>query len=574
MIETVPSGTILHGRYRIEHVLGSGGFGHVYLGIDLTTNQQYALKEYLVSGASGEEQLKHEAAVLRQLHHPNIPAFRDAFIERGRYYIVINYIEGKDLTELLRVARQRNETIPISQVMGWILSICDAVLFLHSQHPPIIHRDIKPDNIRITSEGTAMLVDLGNAKAAIDGARTLLFIRHQGTPGYAPPEQYPGGSGTDIRSDVYALGGTLYFSLTGQEPPSVSTRNQALQKGLSDLPTLQERLANNPPADNSGADAIRDFKLGVTKPGKPAPRHSRHVAQLGTLPPDLLNRLNRIIQKAMAIRPKDRYQSTADFARDLKKAANALPAPPTPTPPPRPFDPNSTQPDLSMIYEALQAAKGNANQITVDTPPSPVSAPSVNSCPRCRAPLAPQASFCPRCGTPLINASTVNTPKTPTNLADVSAKQTVIVKQPAPFISDIARSHPSPSGPSRKPASPNIRPEMSSGRNAVPTTNQTPSLPRGISNMSKGSLAGTGQTQIPSSGPHIEPKVIIFTIVVIVVLLVAVVLLVISQGPHDHIKNLHGSIPWFGLKVQVLLHERNVSFGLTSTAPFATARIR
>ena len=84
--------------------------------------------------------------------------------------------------------------------MEWLLSICDAVAFLHSQKPPIIHRDIKPDNIRITPSGTAMLVDLGNAKTAADGARTLFFIRHQGTPGYAPLEQYPGGTGTDERS--------------------------------------------------------------------------------------------------------------------------------------------------------------------------------------------------------------------------------------------------------------------------------------------------------------------------------------------------------------------------------------
>ncbi|QBD83188.1 serine/threonine protein kinase [Ktedonosporobacter rubrisoli] len=187
MIETVPSGTVLHGRYRIERVLGSGGFGHVYLAVDLMTSQQYAVKEYLVTGASGQEQLKHEATVLSQLHNPHLPAFQDAFMERGRYYVVLNYIEGHDLTDLIRHARQRNDTVPIPRIMEWILAICDAVLFLHSQRPPVIHRDIKPDNIRITSNGTAILVDLGNAKAAADGARTLFFIRHQGTPGYAPP---------------------------------------------------------------------------------------------------------------------------------------------------------------------------------------------------------------------------------------------------------------------------------------------------------------------------------------------------------------------------------------------------
>src|SRR5215813_8997947 len=286
MIETVPSGTVLHRRYRIERVLGSGGFGHVYLAIDLVNNQQHAVKEYLVTGNSGQEQLQHEASVLCHLNHPNLPAFQDAFTEHGRYYIVLNYIEGNDLTDLIRLAHQQNEVVPIAKIITWLLAICDAVMFLHKQQPIVIHRDIKPDNIRITPSGKAILVDMGNAKAAADGARTLFFIRHQGTPGYAPPEQYPGGSGTDARSDIYALGGTLYFALTGQEQPSVSTRNQYVQQHQPDLPSLQTRLAENPPENNPEANALRQFRLGVTKPGKPAPRHSHHLEQLGTLPPE------------------------------------------------------------------------------------------------------------------------------------------------------------------------------------------------------------------------------------------------------------------------------------------------
>src|SRR5438132_4667346 len=332
MMETLPSGTVLHGCYRIERVLGSGGFGHVYLSIDLQTNQQYAIKEYLVAGASGKAQLEHEARVLSQLRHPSLPAFQAAFDERGRYYVVLGYIEGSDLTDCIRVVRQRNEIVPLERILNWLISICEAVTFLHNQHPPIIHRDIKPDNIRITSNGTAILVDLGNAKASADGARTLFFIRHQGTPGYAPLEQYPGGSGTDTRSDVYALGGTLYFALTTHEPPSVSTRNQSIQQGLPDLPSLQEQLLHNPPETSLVPGTTRQFRLGVTKPAKPAPRHSRHLAQLGTLPPELLARLNAIIKQAMAMKPKDRYQSVADMSNDLKLVLAALPSstqPPT-----------------------------------------------------------------------------------------------------------------------------------------------------------------------------------------------------------------------------------------------------
>src|SRR5437588_9600674 len=119
MMETVPSGTVLHGHYRIERVLGSGGFGHVYLALDLRTNQQFAIKEYFVTGSSGQAQHQHEAKVLSPLHHPNLPAFQEAFNERGHYFVVLSYIEGNDLTDLIRVARQRNEPIPLPKVLGW-----------------------------------------------------------------------------------------------------------------------------------------------------------------------------------------------------------------------------------------------------------------------------------------------------------------------------------------------------------------------------------------------------------------------------------------------------------------------
>lgn len=444
-METLPSGTILHGRYRIERALGSGGFGHVYLSVDLQTNTQYAIKEYLVTGASGKAQLEHEAQVLSQLHHPNLPAFLSAFDERGHYYVVLGYIEGNDLTDYVRVVRQKNEIIPLARLMEWLLSICDAVSFLHSQRPPIIHRDIKPDNIRITPSGTAILVDLGNAKTAADGARTLFFIRHQGTPGYAPLEQYPGGTGTDERSDVYALGGTLYFALTAHEPPSVSARNQSLQQKQPDLPSLQDRLAQNPPEN---AQEPRQFRLGVSKPSKPVPRHSRHLAQLGTLPPELLRKLDGVIRRAMAMRPKERYQSVVEFSNDLRSILKALPASTTPaTSGNRPLDPHSTQPDLPMLYEAMQNAKAtqqasNQNQTPQQTPgqnPAAQQTPGQNlaaqqtpgqsqmaqqtptasgqavlRCPRCGAELPRPAPFCPRCGNSISTPPQPGSPQGPT----------------------------------------------------------------------------------------------------------------------------------------------------------------
>lgn len=560
MLESVPSGTILNGRYRVERALGSGGFGHVYLATELATGQQYAVKEYLVTGPGGQEQLKHEANVLSQLHHPNLPAFHDAFNERGRYYVVLNYIEGNDLTDIIRTANRRGEAVPLLRIMEWILAICDAVDFLHSQRPSVIHRDIKPDNIRIMPDGTAILVDLGNAKAA-DGARTLFFIRHQGTPGYAPQEQYPGGSGTDVRSDVYALGGTLFFALTAHEPPSVSARNQAIQQGQPDLPSLQDQLAKNPPETNAQADPARQFRLGVTKPGKPTPRHSRHLAQLGTLPPELLKQLNRIIQKAMAMKPKDRYQSVAELANDLKKVIGALP---TPTPPTssRQLDPHSTQPDLPMLYEAMQAAKGKTDTgiPDIDTTPIPSSTSEqlTNHCPRCNAPLVPQASFCPRCGTRLSDTSSKKPSNFSTNMnASSAVDQTRKVKpeaassrsirqpghkpQPLPYMApapSTQRPAPSSASSARGMAQALTQPPASFSQNGSGTGNVSPPLK--VSNL-----------PTPPSGFKVRPILLIILTVILLLLLILMIALLSLSGHRVGHSDIQIGFHWYILSTQV-----------------------
>src|SRR6266568_714322 len=580
MMETVPSGTILHRRYRIERVLGSGGFGHVYLALDLNTNQQYALKEYFVTGSSGQAQLQHEAKVLSQLHHPNLPAFHEAFNERGHYFVVLSYIEGNDLTDLIRVARRSNEPIPLARVMGWILSVCDAVQFLHSQQPVVIHRDIKPDNIRIMPDGTAILVDLGNAKATADGARTLFFIRHQGTPGYAPQEQYPGGTGTDVRSDVYALGATLYFALTSHEPPSVSTRNQSIQQGLPDLPSLQEQLANNPPPESAEANAARQFRLGVTKPSKPAPRHIRHLAQLSKLPPELLDQLNRIINRAMAMKQKDRYPSIAEFGNDLRKVVAALPAQISSTPPPaRPSDPNSTQPDLPLLYEAVQAAKANADQSSSTAVPDQPTQPM--TCPRCGTALVQQATFCPGCGSALNSQFKGNTPE-PGNIHkassqnkpsahDFSLDQTMVIKPQAKVQTQAQVQTSTPTIPKPKPefypstkTPPGVNmvpsPSMKQRQNTSTTGN-----PPQVSSVRPGT---SGNPPARTTCFTIRPRTIIILAVVLVILIVILLVLLFIIRNHTN-QALHNMNP--GFVTQVMHHERTFSFsGVAFTTPVAT----
>jgi len=615
VMETLPPGTVLSGRYRIERVLGSGGFGHVYLAVDLRTNQQYAIKEYLVAGASGKAQLEHEARVLSQLHHPNLPAFQDAFDERGRYYIVLSYIEGSDLTDFIRRVRQRNEVVPLVRIMTWIISICDAVTFLHGQSTPWIHRDIKPDNIRITLDGTAILVDLGNAKAAADGSRTLFFIRHQGTPGYAPLEQYPGGSGTDKRSDVYALGGTLYFALTTQEPPSVSTRNQSIQQGLPDLPSLQEQLANNPPETGPEHGAARQFRLGVTKPAKPAPRHSKHLAQLGTLPPELLEHLNAIITQAMAMKPKDRYQSVADMSNDLKLVMAALPSltQPSTTGSPRPVDPHSTQPDLPLLFESLQHAQSTADQASRDTsatsttPPSQLSAAPTSTirCPQCNAEIRQQASFCPQCGSPIANISEKNTTSTPPSattappftvpntlnptqennkaMPGASAEPTLVVRPNFP------PSTPIPTGIAQQapPVSPTLLPPATA-QNKVqsqsklpapdrifspapqmvppkPFTQSSISAPMGMPQSKQASSAASNMPPANIVASNETRKILYFVVIVlIVVLLIVAIIFLMKANARDHSS---GSDQHYAVVRQVCTYERNISLCITSAAP-------
>ena len=516
MMETLPAGTILNGRYRIERTLGSGGFGHVYLGVDLKTKQQFAIKEYLVTGSHGQEQLKHEVHVLGQLHHPNLPAFQEAFDERGRYYVVLSYIEGNDLTDYIRAVRLRNETVPLRQILTWILTICDAVRFLHNQQQYVVHRDIKPDNIRIVPNGTAVLVDMGNAKATADGARTLLFIRHQGTPGYAPPEQYPGGKGTDVRSDVYALGGTLYFALTAHEPPSVSTRNQSLQQGQPDLPSLQELVAKNPPEESADANAGRQFRLGISRPAKPAQRHSRHLAQLGQIPPELLDRLNNIIKRAMAMRPEKRYQTVAEFSQDLQGVLTTLPVQQPPKPA-REVSPYSTQPDLPLLYDTIQAAKEQKDQTSSDTSAKPASqppsvpapnpssspAPYPTNCPRCNAELTPGAAFCPQCGYSLGNMPKANpasqAPRPPTELRMTGSNPSAENKAPG---HDISTDETMMIAPQKQistrvpmagtPVLPDAKPRPLPMPNAWPDSQNRPRSP------------GMGRTNTTTPGPELQ----------------------------------------------------------------------
>ena len=203
-------GEILRQRYLIKGQLGRGGMGTVYLAIDQALQIPVAVKENLNLDPVAERQFRREAELLANLRHPNLPRVTDHFTLEERQYLVMDFIEGKDLHIH---ANQQPPTI--EEVLSWADAVCDALIYLHSQQPPVIHRDIKPANLKLQPDGTVILVDFGIAKL-FDHAQTSTGARGL-TPGFSPPEQY-GSQRTDTRSDQYSLASTIYFLLTGQRP--------------------------------------------------------------------------------------------------------------------------------------------------------------------------------------------------------------------------------------------------------------------------------------------------------------------------------------------------------------------
>ncbi len=206
-------GQVLENRYRIVSLLGQGGMGAVYRAWDLNLRVPVALKENLDLSLVSQQQFEREALLLAQLNHPNLPRVTNHFVIPGQgQYLVMEFIEGQDLQQWLdqRGKLTEAEAVPI------IGQIASALAYLHSRPEPVIHRDIKPANIKITPDNRAVLVDFGIAKQYTAGGHTTRGAQAV-TPGFSPPEQYGLGT-TDARSDIYAVGATLYALLTGEVP--------------------------------------------------------------------------------------------------------------------------------------------------------------------------------------------------------------------------------------------------------------------------------------------------------------------------------------------------------------------
>jgi len=234
-------GTLLQDRYLIEKKIGAGGMGAVYLAVDNRFDNYVAIKETFYNDEEFGEAFEREARLLNSLHHPGLPHVSDYFTENNVYFLVMQYVEGEDLSDILK----RENAFPVETVMGWTKSLLDALGYLHSQTPPIIHRDIKPHNLKLTSRGDIMLLDFGLAKADSDETtRAVSVFGYSRT--YSPLEQIQG-IGTDERSDIFALSATVFHLLTGKPPVDALARAAAIVNGNPDPILLASDLNSEIP---------------------------------------------------------------------------------------------------------------------------------------------------------------------------------------------------------------------------------------------------------------------------------------------------------------------------------------
>lgn len=230
---------MLKNRYRILHQIGQGGMGAVYLAEDTQLfGKHLVVKELLLPNdpaerREAENNFRREAELLANLRHYRIPEIYEYFVEQGKYYLTMELAEGENLEK--RLARNGGR-LSESEVVKFAIQVCEVLVYLANQNPPVIHRDIKPANIIVDKDGQIRLVDFGIARAKkIRGMSVPNDSETWGTAGYAPPEQYDGKS--EPRSDIHALGATMHHLLTGVDP-----RNM-LQRQFAPINSIQSQVS-------------------------------------------------------------------------------------------------------------------------------------------------------------------------------------------------------------------------------------------------------------------------------------------------------------------------------------------
>lgn len=233
-------GSVVDGKYKILSEIGHGGMSVVYMAINEKANKTWAVKEVRKNGVLDFEAVKQglivETDMLKKLRHKNLPSIIDVIENDDAFLIVMDYIEGNSLADILNEEGAQ----PQEFVIEWAKQLCDVLVYLHTRTPAIIYRDMKPANIMIKPDGTVALIDFGTAREYKE--KNIADTTCLGTAGYAAPEQFGGMGQTDARTDIYCLGATLYHLLTGNnpsEPPYEIKRirevNPTLSSGLENI---------------------------------------------------------------------------------------------------------------------------------------------------------------------------------------------------------------------------------------------------------------------------------------------------------------------------------------------------
>lgn len=257
-------GFLVDDKYKILSEIGRGGMSVVYMAINEKANKTWAVKEVRKDGVLDFEAVKQglvaETDILKKLSHPNLPSIIDVIDTENSFIIIMDYIEGNSLNKALDEFGAQ----PQEYVIEWAKQLCDVLGYLHSREPAIIYRDIKPSNIMLKPDGNLALIDFGTAREFKE--KNLADTTCLGTVGYAAPEQFGGMGQTDVRTDIYCLGATMYHLVTGRNP-------------------------SEPPYE---IKPIRDIDPGLS------------------------GGLERILQKCTQRNPDDRYQSAAELMYALE----------------------------------------------------------------------------------------------------------------------------------------------------------------------------------------------------------------------------------------------------------------
>jgi serine/threonine protein kinase len=238
----IEAGTLLQNRYRIKKQIGQGGMGAVYVATDERFGSTVAIKETFFSDANYSKAFEREARLLNNLRHPALPRVSDHFSDDHGQFLVMEYITGDDLSEMME---KQDGAFPLKDVLNWADQLLDALDYLHTQEMPVVHRDIKPQNLKLTPRGQIILLDFGLAKGNPTDAQhnTAAKSVFGYSRNYASIEQMQG-TGTDPRSDLYSLGATLYHLATGMPPVDALTRAMQVLNGDRD-PLQPANLAHN-----------------------------------------------------------------------------------------------------------------------------------------------------------------------------------------------------------------------------------------------------------------------------------------------------------------------------------------